>query len=78
MSVETVHVDVDEAWRDVTVRRVDDRGPRRVDTARLDRHDAAAIDDEGALADNAPGQNQVATADDDHGAILSPSQSICT
>ena len=30
------------------------------------------------VADDSPGQNQIATADDDHGAILSPSQSICT
>ena len=78
MSVKAVHVDIDEAWRYVTVARVDDRCSCRIDTTRLDRRDAATVDDQRPLADEAPGQNQVATADDDHGAILSPSQSIWT
>ena len=78
VSVKAVHVDIDEAWRHVTVARVDDRRSCRIDTPRLDRCDAATVDDQRPLADEAPGQNQVATADDDHGAILSPSQSICT
>ena len=76
--MKSVHVDVDEAGRHVAVARIDDRCPRRFYRTPFDGNDAAAVNDQRARGDDSPGQNQVASADDDHGAILSPSQSMCT
>jgi hypothetical protein len=74
--VKTVDVDIDEAGRNVTICCVDDTSPGRIDSAGLNGRDAARVDNERAPSDDSPGQYQIATADDDHGALVSPAQSM--
>src|SRR5688572_15550085 len=69
--MDSVDVDVDEAWNDVALAYVNDGRAREVRTrSRLDDCDTTFVDHQGRRGKDSVGKNQVASGKNEHEAII--------
>jgi len=79
-SIDAMHVHVDETRHNVTVRSLDDRGTRSVDTGmRFDGRNTPSVDQQRGVRKNLAWQDNIAAGEHDHGwTVSSPAQSTWT